>query len=224
MQDFKNSQSKFLNKFPAQPYLGYCRYQLTKYQFFQTYYIIISIVIIIVLLLLLLSSSSSSSLLLLLFLLKSWSFVVLWCFRLHQLAFKPSNNEVLLLTCGRVLPTDFCLQPFSHKDSVSLLLAQVYLHIQVSGQLINVFLTLFLTAEVQLVYRLFGAAAIYLESKSFFRNFEEKLTRRVKLKRLSFVTQFKIDFLLPFTGCRKVLRKMSALGVSRQISFPMLLT
>ena len=28
------------------------------------------------------------------------------------------------------------------------------------------------------------------------------------MKRLSFITQFKIDFLLPFTGCRKVLGKM----------------
>ena len=37
------------------------------------------------------------------------------------------------------------------------------------------------------------------------------------MKGLSFIAQFKIDFLLPFTGCRKVLRKMSALGVSRQI-------
>ena len=37
------------------------------------------------------------------------------------------------------------------------------------------------------------------------------------MKRLGFIAQFKIDFLLPFTGCRKVLRKMSALGVSRQI-------
>ena len=69
-----------------------------------------------------------------------------------------------------------------------------------------------------------GAAAVYLGSKSFFRSFEEKLTKRVKLKRLSFIAQFKIDFLLPFTGYRKVHRKMSALGVSRQISFPMLLT
>ena len=30
-------------------------------------------------------------------------------------------------------------------------------------------------------------------------------------KRLSFTTQFKIEFLLPFTNCRKVLRKMTAL-------------
>ena len=29
-----------------------------------------------------------------------------------------------------------------------------------------------------------------------------------ELMRLSLLTQFKIDFLLPFTGCRKVLRKM----------------
>ena len=29
------------------------------------------------------------------------------------------------------------------------------------------------------------------------------------MKRLSFITQFKIGFLLPFTGCRKVLEKMS---------------
>ena len=29
------------------------------------------------------------------------------------------------------------------------------------------------------------------------------------MKRLSLITQFKIEFLLPFTGCRKVLRKMS---------------
>ena len=39
-------------------------------------------------------------------------------------------------------------------------------------------------------------------------SFEKKLTRRVKLKRLNFITEFKIEFLLPFTGCRKVLRKM----------------
>ena len=28
------------------------------------------------------------------------------------------------------------------------------------------------------------------------------------MKKLSFITQFKIEFLLPFTGCRKVLKKM----------------
>ena len=145
-------------------------------------------------------------------------------FRFHQLAFKPSHKEVLLLTCGRLLPTHFCLQTFFHKDLVSLLLIYFYLYIYVSSQLINAFLTLFLTAEAQLVHCLSGAAAIYLGSKSFFRSFEERLTKRVKLKRLSFIAQFRTDFLLRLTGCKKVLRKMSALGLSRQISFPMLLT
>ena len=32
--------------------------------------------------------------------------------------------------------------------------------------------------------------------------------KKQNMKRLSFITQFKIEFLLPFTGCRKVLRKM----------------
>ena len=32
--------------------------------------------------------------------------------------------------------------------------------------------------------------------------------RKKHMKRLSFITQFKIEFLLPFTGCRKVLGKM----------------
>ena len=148
----------------------------------------------------------------------------LWGFRFHQLAFKPSHKEVLLLTCARLLLTHFCLHPFFHKDSVSLLLAQFYLYIQVSSQLINAFLTLFLTPEAQLVHRFSGAAAVYLGSNNFFRSFEEKLTKRVKLKRLSLIAQLKFDFLLRFTGCKKVLRKMSALGVSRQISFPTLLT
>ena len=39
-------------------------------------------------------------------------------------------------------------------------------------------------------------------------SFEGKLTRRVKWKRMSFITQFRIEFLLPFTGRRKVLGKM----------------
>ena len=30
------------------------------------------------------------------------------------------------------------------------------------------------------------------------------------MKGLSFITQFKIEFLLPFTGCRKALGKMPA--------------
>ena len=83
---------------------------------------------------------------------------------------------------------------------------------------------LFLTADAQLVHRLSREAVIYVGSKSFFRSFEEKLTRKVTLKRLSFIAQSKIDFLLPFTGCRKVLREMFALGLSRHISSSMLLT
>ena len=80
-------------------------------------------------------------------------------------------------------------------------------------------LVLFLTGKTQLVHRLSGAAAICLGNKGFFRGFEEKLTRRVKLKRLIYIAKFKIDFLLLFSGCKKVLIKMSALGVSRQIIF-----
>ena len=138
---FQKSQSKFLNKFPAQLYLGYFRYQLTKYQFFEIYYIIITIVIIIVilLLLLLLLLLSSSLLLLSLSLLKSWRVAGPRGFRFHQLAFKPRHKEVLLLTCGRLLLTHFCLQLFFYKVSVFLMLAQFYIYIQVSSQLINVF-------------------------------------------------------------------------------------
>ena len=33
------------------------------------------------------------------------------------------------------------------------------------------------------------------------------------MKRLSFITQFKIEFLLLFNGCRKVLGKMPLLGI-----------
>ena len=135
-------------------------------------------------------------------------------FRFYQLAFKSSHKEVLLLTCGRILPTHFRLQLIFHNDLLSLLLVQFCLYIYISSQLINAFLTLFLTAEAQLVHCLSAVATVYLGSKSFFWSFEEKLTMRVKLKRLSFIAQFKIDFLLPFTGCKKVLRKMSAQSVS----------
>ena len=65
---------------------------------------------------------------------------------------------------------------------------------------------------------MYGAAAIFLGITSFIGSFEEKLTRRVKQKRLSFITQFKIEFLLPFTSCRKVLRKISACRVCLQIA------
>ena len=62
----------------------------------------------------------------------------------------------------------------------------------------NSFLTIFLTAEAWLAHCLSAAAVIFLELWSFM----------VSSMRLSFITQFKIEFLLPFTGCRKVLGKM----------------
>ena len=39
---------------------------------------------------------------------------------------------------------------------------------------------------------------------------KQKKKRKKQMKRLIFITQFKIEFLLPFTGCRKVLGKMPA--------------
>ena len=51
-------------------------------------------------------------------------------------------------------------------------------------------------------------------------NFQVKLTRGVKWKRLSFLTQFKIEFLLSFTGRRKVLGKMPvviSINVTREL-------
>ena len=37
---------------------------------------------------------------------------------------------------------------------------------------------------------------------------KNKKTKQKNMKRLSFITQFKIEFLPPFTGCRKILGKM----------------
>ena len=48
---------------------------------------------------------------------------------------------------------------------------------------------------------------------------EEKLARRVKWKRLNFLTQFKTDFLLLFTGYRKLLGKMPERGYLIRINF-----
>ena len=42
--------------------------------------------------------------------------------------------------------------------------------------------------------------------------FKNKKENRLNINRLSFVTRFKIQFLLPFTGYRKVLRKMPGDG------------
>ena len=36
----------------------------------------------------------------------------------------------------------------------------------------------------------------------------ENKRRKTNMKRVSFITQFKIEFLLPFTGCRNVLGKI----------------
>ena len=86
--ELQKSQSKFLNKFPGQPYLGYFTYQLTKHQFFQIYYIIITIIIIVILLLL------SSTSLLSLFLLKSWSVVGLQDF---------INITIIIIVSAKIL-------------------------------------------------------------------------------------------------------------------------
>ena len=43
---------------------------------------------------------------------------------------------------------------------------------------------------------------------------KQKKKRKKNTKRLSFITQFKIEFLLPLTGCRKVLGKMPENGIS----------
>ena len=42
----------------------------------------------------------------------------------------------------------------------------------------------------------------------------QKQKEKKHMKRLSFITQFKIEFLLPFIGCRNVLGKMPAKDVS----------
>ena len=36
----------------------------------------------------------------------------------------------------------------------------------------------------------------------------QKQKRKKNMKRFNFITLFKIEFLLPFTGCKKVLGKM----------------
>ena len=48
--------------------------------------------------------------------------------------------------------------------------------------------------------------------ENLLRVFQNKKEEK-NIKRLSFIiTQFKIEFLLPFTGCRKVLEKMPDSG------------
>ena len=51
------------------------------------------------------------------------------------------------------------------------------------------------------------------ELKIFKGCFKNKQTKK-HMKKLNFITQFKIEFLLPFTGFTKVLGKMPAVGFS----------
>ena len=41
-----------------------------------------------------------------------------------------------------------------------------------------------------------------------FKGVSKTKKEKKHMKKLSFITQFKIEFLLPFTGCREVLGKM----------------
>ena len=52
-----------------------------------------------------------------------------------------------------------------------------------------------------------------IEWKIFHGCFKNKKEKK-HMKRLSFITQFKVQFLLLFTGCRKVLGKMPSLQSS----------
>ena len=44
----------------------------------------------------------------------------------------------------------------------------------------------------------------------FFKGVSKTIKKKKHMQRLSFITQFMTDFLLPFTGCRKVFGKMPA--------------
>ena len=44
--------------------------------------------------------------------------------------------------------------------------------------------------------------------KNLSRVFQKQKRKKKPLRKLSLMTQFKIEFLLPFSGCRKVLGKM----------------
>ena len=46
-----------------------------------------------------------------------------------------------------------------------------------------------------------------------FKGVSKTKKKKKHIKRLSFVTQFKIEFSLPFIGCRKVLGKMSVVPI-----------
>ena len=48
---------------------------------------------------------------------------------------------------------------------------------------------------------------------------KKKKKKKTHMKRLSFITQFKIELLLPFTSCRKLLGKMPAIRVHKLSRF-----
>ena len=107
-----------------------------------------------------------------------------------------------------LLPTAVFLQIFSfftvclvnYLREVLLWLAPKlnFFEIQVSRLLENAFPALFLTAETQLVHCL-QWQQFFLKFQSFMESF----------MRQSFITQFKIEFLLPITSGRKVLGEMA---------------
>ena len=48
--------------------------------------------------------------------------------------------------------------------------------------------------------------------------FQRQKRKKKRMERLSFITQFKIEFLPPFTDCRKVLGKMTGRAILFQTS------
>ena len=56
------------------------------------------------------------------------------------------------------------------------------------------------------------------ENGKSFKGVSKTKNEKKLMKRLSFITKFKIEFLLPFTGCGKVLGKMPALESPFKVS------
>ena len=58
-----------------------------------------------------------------------------------------------------------------------------------------------------------------MENRMKNQNEKKKKKKMKRLSRLSFITQFKIEFLLPFTGHRKVLKKClpSSIKINRHL-------
>ena len=114
---------------------------------------------------------------------------------------------------NRLLSKHFCLYLFFTKDSVSLLFAKLTVSkffLQSTGKFIsNTFSDCRSIASTSFVWR-DSCIEFYWEIRR-----KVDYCSRVRLTRLSFITQFKIEFLLLFTVCRKVLRKMPAKSASR---------